>query len=483
MTTLSTTLRKNMTFKGITCLGLVAMADQFFYHPYPLGWVLGAFGAAFLAAIVFHTAHILSSWHGKTLSLLASVLTLGMIESPNALHVMLYIVCILGLVIPSQPGIWRWLKAVLYYCIYGLTRFTRDIFRIAAINRKNNIRPCSRFLAVFALPIGLSIVFVSLFSIANPIIAQWVDKMHWREFFDLISIARLCFWLIIATICWAFIRSRMPKLRPATFHGAAHRSGLDSIFNASAVAISLLVFNLLFLLQNSLDIAFLWGDAQLPGGMTHAAYAHQGAYPLIVTALLAGAFVLLALRQNATSMTQYLMYLWVGQNIFLVISSITRLLNYVEFYSLTYLRVAAFIWMGLVAGGLMLIIARIYFCKTSRWLINANLIMLFATLYISSFMPVGRIIAEYNVRHSKEITGEGSALDLNYLRYAIGPDALPALQWFVEYESECKPCRDYREIITEQSQQNMQSTLKNSLRPWQSWNYRNARLVASLDVQ
>ena len=32
--------------------------------------------------------------------------------------------------------------------------------------------------------------------------------------------------------------------------------------------------------------------------MTYASYAHRGAYPLIVTALLAGGFVLLALRPN-----------------------------------------------------------------------------------------------------------------------------------------------------------------------------------------
>ena len=47
-----------------------------------------------------------------------------------------------------------------------------------------------------------------------------------------------------------------------------------------------------------------------------------------------------------------LVFLWVGQNVLLVVSSILRLDLYVEIYLLTYWRVAAFIWMLIVAAGL-----------------------------------------------------------------------------------------------------------------------------------
>ena len=53
----------------------------------------------------------------------------------------------------------------------------------------------------------------------------------------------------------------------------------------------------------------------------------------------------------------------------LVISSILRLDLYVGIYALTYWRVAAFIWMGLVAVGLVLIIARIALGKSNKWLL------------------------------------------------------------------------------------------------------------------
>ncbi len=97
--------------------------------------------------------------------------------------------------------------------------------------------------------------------------------------------------------------------------------------------------------------------------MTYAAYAHRGAYPLIVTALLAAGFVLAALRPGSATandpLIRRLVYAWVAQNIVLVISSILRLDLYVGIYSLTYWRIAAFVWMGLVAAGLALIIVRI----------------------------------------------------------------------------------------------------------------------------
>ena len=63
---------------------------------------------------------------------------------------------------------------------------------------------------------------------------------------------------------------------------------------------SLVLFNLLFAVQTVMDVHYLWRGAALPDGMTYATYAHRGAYPLIVTALLAAGFVLVAMRPAAT---------------------------------------------------------------------------------------------------------------------------------------------------------------------------------------
>ena len=104
---------------------------------------------------------------------------------------------------------------------------------------------------------------------------------------------------------------------------------------------SLVVFNGLFALQNGLDLAFLWSGAPLPEGVSFAEYAHRGAYLLIVTALLAGAFVLAFLRPGAAQSraVRWLVIAWFGQNLMMVASSALRTLDYVAAYGLTQLRI------------------------------------------------------------------------------------------------------------------------------------------------
>ena len=67
----------------------------------------------------------------------------------------------------------------------------------------------------------------------------------------------------------------------------------------------------------------------------------------------AAAFVLIAMKPGGAAerskVIRTLVYLWVAQNVLLVASSILRLDLYVQTYLLTWWRIAAFIWMGLVA--------------------------------------------------------------------------------------------------------------------------------------
>ncbi len=94
--------------------------------------------------------------------------------------------------------------------------------------------------------------------------------------------------------------------------------------------------------------------------MSLAEYAHRGAYPLIATALLAGLFVLVALRPGQADRQQAAgraAWWWPGsaQNLLLVASSILRTADYIEAYALTRFRIAAMIWMVLVGLDLVLI--------------------------------------------------------------------------------------------------------------------------------
>jgi hypothetical protein len=121
------------------------------------------------------------------------------------------------------------------------------------------------------------------------------------------------------------------------------------------------------------------------------------------------------------TMTRALVYAFIAQNIGLVLSSILRLDLYVSTFALTYWRVAAFIWMALVATGLILILIRISTGRSNRWLVSGNLAALMATLYLSCFVNFAGLIGNWNVTHA-----ETARLDAWYLA-SLGRHALPAM--------------------------------------------------------
>ena len=164
----------------------------------------------------------------------------------------------------------------------------------------------------------------------------------------------------------------------------------------------------------------------------------------------------------------------------LVISSILRLDLYIGVYSLTYWRIAAFVWMGLVAAGLVWIVARIALWKSNAWLLSANLLTLSATLYACCFINFAATIANYNVDHSLEMTGQGIPLDAWYLR-ALGPAAFPALDRFLDHQSRTAAANDpaFRELAgVRGSDENWYRTIQ---RNWRAWSFRDWRLFRALD--
>ena len=249
----------------------------------------------------------------------------------------------------------------------------------------------------------------------------------------------------------------------------------------AAILRALLVFNALFAMQTALDGSYLWAGAALPNGLTYASYAHRGAYPLVVTALLAAVFVLATMRPGSAPSTdgliRKLVYLWIAQNVVLMISSILRLDLYIHIYSLTYWRVAAFIWMGLVAAGLVLIMVYIALGRSNEWLLSANLVTLSATLYACCFINFAAIIADYNVAHSREMDGGGLGLDFCYLR-SLGAAAIPAMDKVLKTTADTDSAMN-ETLAAERASATDDLSARQS--NWRSWSFRGWRLARYLD--
>lgn len=276
-------------------------------------------------------------------------------------------------------------------------------------------------------PITLALVFGVLFVSANPVLELWLKRLDPRDLLGGIDRVRPLFWVVAAVLVWPVLRlgrtARPARARPVGAAAVAFGLGLGT------AARTLLVCNLVFALQTATDLGCLWAGVGLPAGMTHAEYAHRGAYPLIAAALVAAGLVLATLRGGEAEKVPALrlsLVAFVGQGLMLVVSSILRLDLYVNAYSMTLWRLAALVWMGLVAFGFATILVRILARRSNRWLKTVNATAAALVLWGWCFVDEVDLVARYNLAHCVEVTGSGSKLDLDHL-LSLGPAVIPAL--------------------------------------------------------
>jgi hypothetical protein len=416
--------------------GCAALADWLFYG-WPIGLSLALFFAVLgITAVACNGIHATRKAQVVMTTLFVAGL-LALVEEVNLLSVMWSgLATMLFVIVLSAREASSWRRDLVDAAtapLLGPYQLATDLS--AEFGRlKRNLPAWLRIDSLLAwfTPLVAFALFLALFASANPLIEYRLMQIDLRTLPEVLAPQRVAFWLLIICAIWPLIPWRTRKPRPAEFQTniVPGPSEMEYLFGVPAVLRSLILLNMLFALQTVLALTYLWGGASLPDGLSHAEYAHRGAYPLIVTALLAAGFVLVAMRPSGPAeksrLIRPLVLLWTGQNILLVISSIFRLDLYVAAYSLTYLRLAALIWMVLVAAGLLLMLAQMLLKKPNSWLVAANAATLALVLYGCCFINAPWLVASYNVRHCREVGGSGPNLDLQYLG-SLGPQAWPAL--------------------------------------------------------
>jgi hypothetical protein len=339
----SRSFQNSLSVKLAVALSLVLLADWLFYDQ-RVGISVVIFSIA-LAGISFAINPVRSN--ARRTLLAAGMVLAGLapvVEDLNASSLLLVIFALTSAVSivaePKKVGLGERVAAQLDLLLIGPFKLCWDFVTVL------NVPALKTGLTVWIVPMILGIVFVSLFASANPLIEKWVSLINLSEAMSHVSVARLLFWTAALSVIWPFVYVRcrnhemaaaelIPPARPGETAGA-----LAGFFDEASILRSLILFNLLFAVQTGLDAIYLWGGVALPDGLSYAVYAHRGAYPLILTALLAATFVLAAMRPGGPAerspIIRPLVYLWVAQNVMLVISSILRLDLYVEIYSLTY---------------------------------------------------------------------------------------------------------------------------------------------------
>lgn len=418
-------------------LGLGIAAEGLLYAA-PVGWLYAVFVAALcIAALMFGAPH--SGINVPSLAL-AGMGVIALAVDPHWASMLLAFLGATGLALSTQTNLvrdaWQWIRAVVLFAAQLPVALVLSVAGGSRSTKKPSLPGAAlRTAKRWSIPVLLASIFLMLFIIGNPVVAEGAGRV--MRFFisgeqlNLLDVIESGLRIgVAALLCWPFLRP--PEVQVA-------ESGpiqMQESFPVGMVIRTLILCNILFGMQNALDLLYLWAEGTLPATMTYAEYAHGGVYPLATAAVLVGALVIRAMPAGGAAerdrAARWLVFLWLAQTGLLTVSCLKRLDLYVAAYSLTYMRVFAVLATAAIGVGLLWIFLRLYWQRTNGWLINAGALTAIAMLFAGSVTDIGGRIAWYNVTHSKEMGGEGVHLDIAYLRYAVGPAALPALMHFRE---------------------------------------------------
>ncbi len=390
-------------------VALVALADWLFY-----GWAAGLSLAIFAFALLAAVMLLSPGQARRRPALLLAVAALPVIDYVQALSLAILGVGLVGSILWAAGGteaLGR--RAARLMSDLWLRGISDGIDLGMELSRTDIIRNHRRHLRAWAFPLGGALVLSALLIEANPVLGDIVFRTS-RLDIGVETVFRVLFWSGAALLIWPLIA---PLRAPGDVSpGLPHLHGPG----ARSVGRGLMVFNAILAVQTLMDAAYLWGGAALPEGMTAAEYAHRGAYPLLVTALLAGTFALAARPFAAEDRRlRWLLLIWLAQNVALVLSALLRLELYVDAFGLTYLRVHAAIWMVLVSVGLGLTAWQVWRGLPNRWLLLRSVGLAAGTLYVCAFVNFAAIIAAENLSRPDR-------LDETYV-CALGPMAAGAI--------------------------------------------------------
>lgn len=466
----STTFIKRHPWAFPILVLLTLFADLLFWHQ-NLGISVVLFALALSSSILALKPGGASRRQTVTAFLFELICNLPVVEQLQPLSFLFTVIGVIVLIVWAVYGrVVEWWQAALAFLRISLVGpLVLPVTIVEELKGAQAKMDLNRQVKALILPMSVGLVFLFLLASANPILERFLEQFSALEFLSPNQVSRGLFWIVTASLIWPYLNLREKWLGPVAkaprFRPAQTSSWLATIFNAVSVRNSLVLFNILFLIQTVMDIGVLTGGMSLPEGMSYARYAHRGAYPLVATALLAGVFAIATHKMiKEDRFQQRLLYLWLGQNLFLIITAGYRLSLYVETYTLTYLRVAAFIWMLLVFIGLVLTIVQISRSKSVPWLVRCNLLALLGTLYLCCFVNFAFVIADYNVQNA----GTATRFDTRYI-CELGEQALPLI---LEHEQKtgASMCGRYTQGMP----------IFEPITNWREWGFRKWRLQAYL---
>lgn len=265
----------------------------------------------------------------------------------------------------------------------------------------------------------ISFIFIALYSEINP-----VFNIYFKSLYPDIDPGWLIFALFGTILLYTFIYpSRLIKklLRLELDYGKTieHDESISktqsdfSIFSSFeherfSAFLLFIVLNILLLILNAFDIQYLFLKGELPASITYADYVHRGVGAVILSILLAIGVISYYFRglinfDIKSKFIKTLTYLWIIQNIVLVIMTAFKNQLYIDAYSLTYKRIGVYYYLAFAIIGLLLTLYKIYSRKDTWFLFRSNSIVIYVVLILSCAFNWNTIVTRYNLENSQEV--------------------------------------------------------------------------------
>jgi hypothetical protein len=294
------------------------------------------------------------------------------------------------------------------------------------------------------VPVGLLGLFHVLFSVANPrydalatrflaFLSEWVSRV-----LEQISVPHLLFFLLGLVLTTGaliivpvhffadhesrfgeFVRRQRNRVasfavrRPDFSLKHFHLLDLRKEYLAALAVFGLV--NVLLLIENLIDISWIWFGFVPDKGFNLTQFVHEGTYVLILSILVAMGIVLWFFRRNLNFYTAGLRWLrigatvWVVQNAVLVVSVGLRNYYYILHMGLAYKRIGVYGFLLLTLFGLGTVLLKIWQRRSAYSLVRLNAVAAYAVLLLLAGGNWENWIARYNLQ------ARFDTLDLGFL--------------------------------------------------------------------
>lgn len=259
---------------------------------------------------------------------------------------------------------------------------------------------------------SIVILFFVLYRESNPLFYNLTKKIN----LDFISWGFIGFLISGIFIMYSFFNARLVKWlhkwetsgnNLLIQHPDAQNKKYINLENHTGIVL-LLLLNAMLLTVNFLDIIYLWGNGGLPEGMTYSTFVHQGTGTLITSILIAITIILFFFRSSLNffeknKILKWMVFIWIGQNLFMIFSTAYRNHIYIAEYVLTYKRIGVYIYLILASIGLITTFIKVLKIKSNWYLVRKNSMILYFVLIFACPISWDKIITSYNLSHSKNI--------------------------------------------------------------------------------